>query len=220
MTPSSTPATTCQNGILTQQNGSSAPCPGNVTCANASSCRSGCTSRTDCSSYSATCSLAQNICVPDAVSVAAQAQGITPSTWTPEVHRTPNEVAALIQQAGVTIDDAGRAVFDELSASGLTPVFDPSLKNPVVGFNYCLTRIQGCSQATNGDLDGCIAVAPRCVSSSPWQDDPAGFDCCPESCLLEYLTDRKTSDAPTSMLEMSDSACYPGLTTFLNGGAP
>jgi hypothetical protein len=150
------------------------------------------------------------------VAAAASAFGVQPSAWEPDARRTPTEVANLLKDAGFEEDDAGRILLDDFSLGGVTMAFDPNLKTPLEGFRHCMHRIQAC-RATTGALDACVAAMPRCTSSSPWLDDAAGFDCCPQACLLEYFEDRSVHPPGEAAVRLAQSTCYPGLRTYLEG---
>jgi hypothetical protein len=162
------------------------------------------------------CAPGGHSCTPDAVSVVAQQRGITPSDWVPSIRRTPQQVADALVDAGYQEDDAGRVLFDNMAMGGLTPAFDPNLRTPQTGFRGCLDRLRACNAAT-GQLDACVAAAPRCASAQPWLDDPDAFDCCPSSCLIEYMNDRDSMSPSRAFLSVTDGMCYPGLQSYLEG---
>jgi hypothetical protein len=107
-------------------------------------------------------------------------------------------------------------LFNEIAMAGVVPAFNPHLKTPATGFEYCIERIQTCGAATQS-LDACVAANPRCASASPWQEDPTGFDCCPSECLLEYFDLRDSYEPGRALIELMHSLCYPGLQTYLEG---
>jgi hypothetical protein len=206
----------CNDGILSQRGvAGSAPCPGNLGCADAYTCKSTCMTRMDCESGFMECTSDAHACATDAVSVAATAQGVTPSKWKPPARNTPKQLGDMLLDAGLETDDAGRILLGSESANGLTLAFDPNSHTPLDGFQHCLARIQTCREQTS-EYDGCVAAAPRCASSTP-ADDPAGFDCCPSECLLEYFDDRKRMSAPKALLNVAQGMCYPGLQAYLRG---
>lgn len=190
------------------------PCAGGLVCQDETSCKTACTARTDCSSPYAECGPGGTGCQADAVSVAANARGVQPSDWVPAVRRTPADVAQLFRQAGFESDDQGRILFTDFAMGGVTLIFDPRVQNPATGFRGCMERIQAC-YVTRATLDACVAATPRCVSSTPWLDDPGGFDCCPNECLLEYFEQRANQSEGDAYINLSTSLCYPGLETYL-----
>jgi hypothetical protein len=207
---------TCQDGILSTRGVvGSAACAGELGCADANTCKTACTTRLDCESSFMECASDAHTCTADAVSVSASAQGVTPSQWKPPAVNTPKQLGAMLADAGLEMDDAGRILLGSESASGLTLAFDPNSHTPLDGFQHCLGRVQTCREQTS-EYDGCVAAAPRCSSSTP-ADDPAGFDCCPSECLLEYFDDRRTMSAPRALLSVAQGMCYPGLQAYLRG---
>jgi hypothetical protein len=66
-------------------------------------------------------------------------------------------------------------------------------------------------------VDGCVAAATRCVTQTPWLDDPGGFDCCPTECLLNYFESRQSTTEGAAMHVMMSSFCYPGLKAYFEG---
>jgi hypothetical protein len=222
------PAESCENGTYQGKGScetnsrtclvpSPVACAGGLGCASGTQCRAnpgdpGCQTRGDCGPYS-TCNTSQ-VCVPDATSVVVTQRGLTPSPWTPTTRTTPSDLANLLHSAGFERDAAGRIVF-EAEFGGVALAFDPNLKTPVTGFRYCLDRIQACFANTH-TMDECVAAAPRCVNDLP-VDDPGGFDCCPEACLLEYF-DRRTTEASAQAIQsLVRGTCYPGMQNYLEG---
>lgn len=223
------PEASCANGILTPGGHCApdaatcvatdltpAPCAGNVACRDDTSCKQSCASRTDCNGAFAECNTTTHSCEPDAVSVAASARGVQPSEWVPQVRRTPEQQAEFLRQHGFASDAQGRVLFNEIAMAGVVPAFNPDLKTPATGFEYCIERIQTCGAATQS-LDACVAANPRCASTNPWQDDPSGFDCCPSECLLQYFDLRDSYEPGRALIELIHSLCYPGLQTYLEG---
>jgi hypothetical protein len=66
--------------------------------------------------------------------------------------------------------------------------------------------------ALNSTIDGCVAAARRCSTSTPWLGDPSGDDCCPEACLVEYFTARQTSTAQQALQTFLATPCYAPTT--------
>lgn len=221
------PEASCADGVITPRGQCSStgpscvttaiapqPCAGGLECQDSTSCKTTCTARTDCTSPYAECAPGGAGCQPDAVSVAASARGVQPSDWEPEVRRTPEEVAQLFRQLGFEADEQGRILFPGLAMGGVIPAFDPNLHTPMIGFRRCMERIQACRVLTR-EVDACVASMPRCASTTPWLDDPAGLDCCPAECLSEYF-EKRTSQAPgKALIDLSQSLCYPGLESYL-----
>jgi hypothetical protein len=124
--------------------------------------------------------------------------------------RSSHEIVQLLQDAGVPRNDAG--VFLLSSTGGLIELgFDPHVHTPEQGFADCLNRLNACF-ALNRQVDKCVETAPRCRGNKPWLGDPAGIDCCPQSCASEYFTARTHGKTEAIALdEMAISHCYPGL---------
>jgi len=150
------------------------------------------------------------------------ATGITVSVWKPLIHRNSSDVGSVLKGVGYKPDASGRFQFENQSLGGLTLAYDPNLKNPTTGFRACIGRTTACQIATK-NLDDCMSGAPKCVSATPWKNDPNGEDCCPESCIREYFSNRKTQTPGVALSNVVDGMCYPGLQSYLNrseGGAP
>jgi|GEM_PF-3328867 len=205
----------CSDGRLSKRGQpGSAACAGALGCASATSCKAACTSRTDCQSPFQQCGGDHLSCVSDAVSIVASQRGLTPSTWKPQVRRTPQELADKLAAAGYPKDEAGNIILDTGPTAGVSLAFNPHIFTPQDGFRACTTRIRVCREQTN-QLDACVAAAPRCVLDHASVDDPAGFDCCPSQCLLEYFDNRTTQTPAISMLNVVSGTCYPGLREYL-----
>ena len=131
------------------------------------------------------------------------------------------ELAQRLQQAGYKTDDAGRIIFE--NETGLSLAYDPNLRDPTIGFRECMGNISACIEATAkspGKLDRCVRESSRCVSAKPWKGDPAGDDCCPESCVHEYFEMRKTQSEGWSWAQLLEGTCYPGMKEQLRGEKP
>jgi hypothetical protein len=184
-------------------------CPNNAGCAGPTSCKTGaCSQRTDCNRYT-TCDTTSGTCVPDPVSQAAGQLGSTPAKVLPPPRLTNEAIAAQLADAGFSSDDAGRFFIsgpdDTNTTLGLT--FDPNLRTPALSFKACVEYILSCVML-NGDVDSCVAQAPRCVSSTPWNGDPAGIECCPQACLLKYFSSRPATAPAAAMQSVAASTCY------------
>lgn len=219
-------------------------CNGNLECANATTCKPACTSPADCAIAHQICAPDGKSCIsdgkvchddgecprfndcasdgmsckPDAVLAAATARGVVPSTWEPPQLRTPQQVAAVMKAMGYPEDAQGRMIFPGSGFGGIDIGFDPHRADPITGLRSCLVRIQACI-VTGEKWDECIASVPRCQTATPWLGDPAGNDCCPAECLLEYFDARNTQHPRKAMDTMMGSSCYPGLRTFAEGAA-
>lgn len=114
-----------------------------------------------------------------------------------------------LRQAGLKPDDAGRFVLYDPTHSGLALAFDPNHHDWSTGFRQFFGGIDECIERTR-DVDGCFRAAPRCATATPWNRDPAGESCCPESCFREYFELRKTFSAAVAVTKLVDGRCYPG----------
>lgn len=211
-------------------------CGGGMKCADDTQCKPACTTPGDCQAPNQICSPDGTHCIPDgkvchnnaecpkfndcaadgksckpdAVLAAATAQGVAPSTWTPKIVRTPQEVAAWLVSQGYPLDEEGRVRLVTKAIGVVEPVFDPNKKTPITQFGRCIDRIDACRFATD-KLDECVAATPRCVTDTPWLDDPGGFDCCPSACLTHYFDLRTTESGPEAMVDLAEGDCYPQL---------
>jgi hypothetical protein len=90
--------------------------------------------------------------------------------------------------------------------------FDPTERRPFTGLNYCVNRILFCAEH-GSTIDACVNGRERCTTATPWDGlDPAGVDCYPENCLLEYLEDRSVGDSPSlAIAGFVNDGCYPGM---------
>jgi hypothetical protein len=132
-------------------------------------------------------------------------------------HPSRQDIADALKRAGYRPDDKGRIVLDPNAPISLA--YDPNLRDPTTGLRACVNRIDSCFEATS-HLESCIDGAPRCVSATPWKDDPAGDDCCPESCVREYHELRKTRTEGAAFTQVVRGTCYPGLKELLSGRKP
>jgi len=218
------PAHTCKGGALYGIDGAKiSDCPGSLACADATSCRVQCSERSDCADAFKTCASSGSGCIADHVTEVAATLGVTPSSWKPPVHRTRADIVASLLASGLTPDEKGRFVFEGITDVGLDLAFDPNLYDPMTGMRSCGMRINACfekSAQSASKLDSCVAASPRCVSSTPWKNDPGGEDCCPEACLLEYFDKRSTMSAAAALSSMVRGTCYPGMNAVLEGREP
>ncbi len=215
-------------------------CGGGLKCADDAHCKPACSSAADCQTPNQICAPDGKSCIsdgkvchnngecpkfndcaadglsckPDAVLAAATARGVTASTWQPEVSRDPEQLAAYLKTLGYPEDSQGRIVLDTLEMSSAEMRFNPKHKTPVTGFRRCMDHIDQCRFETK-KLDECVAAAPRCETDTPWLDDPGGWDCCPGQCLTDYFARRATRSGGQVMVDLSDGACYPHLTEYL-----
>jgi len=135
------------------------------------------------------------------------------------VHHSGRNVADTLKQAGYTQDDAGRFILDGSNGAGISLAYDPNLHDPTTGFRSCVARINACFERTS-HLEPCIDQAPRCVSQTPWKNDPAGDDCCPESCVDEFHQLRKTKIEVAAFMDMVSGTCYPGMKAIFSVKTP
>lgn len=134
--------------------------------------------------------------------------------WKSVSHRNRRQdVANALKLAGYPEDDAGRIILTP-DASGLALAYDPNAYSPALGFRSCINRINVCFEATK-QLERCMNETPRCVSSTPWKNDPAGDDCCPQSCIDEYYERRKKTSEGAAFMGMGRGTCYPGMKVVL-----
>jgi hypothetical protein len=185
-------------------------CPNSAGCDSPTSCKAGCSVRADCSSFQDDCNQ-QGLCVPDQASLLASQQGVTTASLVqPPPLRTNAEIAALLVDAGgFQVDDAGRVLIE--TVAGMDLMFDPNKRDPTSGLRLCLDYIEAC-MALNSTIDGCVAAARRCSTSTPWLGDPSGDDCCPQGCLVQYFTARQTSTAQQALQTFLTTPCYAPTT--------
>lgn len=132
------------------------------------------------------------------------------AAWKGVSHRNRRQdIANALKLAGYEEDDAGRIILTPDSA-GIALAYDPNLYDPTIGFRACMGHLTACLDVT-GHMDSCVRDAPRCVSATPWKNDPAGDDCCPESCIQEYLNLRKTASESAAGSLLVRGTCYPGM---------
>jgi hypothetical protein len=132
-------------------------------------------------------------------------------------HPSRQDIADALKHAGYKQDDKGRTILDPNAPISLA--FDPNQRDPTTGLRACVNGINSCYEATS-KFESCIDSAPRCVSATPWKDDPGGDECCPESCVQEYHELRKTKPQITAFRGMIDGTCYPGMKALLSGKTP
>jgi hypothetical protein len=187
----------------------SGPCAGNLGCADGVSCKTACATRADCAGPYAECQ-GPATCGPDQASQLATQKGITPVSWTPPPLRTPAQIAAVLEEAGVPQDDAGDFLLPSDTIAGIELAYNPSLQLPVTGLAMWTDYIDACMQ-TQGQVDPCIVSSERCQTATPWLGDPAGNDCVPEACLVIYLQARASGEDPVAALQtLYESDCYEG----------
>ena len=184
-------------------------CADGLACADATSCRTTCVSRADCGEYWLDCSDSGTRCEPDAGALLAESMGISPPEYTLRTARTPLEIAQLLDDAGIPRDSEGRFVYP-MRVAGHQLAFNPNRRLPSMGFSAMLTRLEACQVLEHGP-DECVASMPRCQSDEPWNDDPAGWDCWPEACVVEYLSERPARSPGRALERLFDSGCYPRL---------
>jgi hypothetical protein len=181
------------------------PCANDVACAEISSCKAACVLRSDCASRYNDCDPLAGTCTADQASLLAAKQGVSPAPRDPPPLRTNQEIAALLVDAGYPLDDAGRVLIESVAGMGLA--FDPNHRDIVSGVSLCLDYVESCMML-NKTIDGCVASARRCASSTPWLGDPSGDDCCPHACLLQYFTNRLTMSDEDAVQVFLRSNCY------------
>jgi hypothetical protein len=195
-------------------------CPNGNGCASATACNTGCQNRSNCASPYSDCNTVTGQCFPDQASQLAGQQGITPAATAPPPRLTNQEIAAMMADAGFPEDDAG--VFYFVSSDRNAPIvksFDPSISTPLTLFRNCMEYIETCALVNSGNFDGCVAKASRCATSTPWVSDPAGIECCPESCLVLYLQTREAQAAAVSLETVAQSTCVFGNVGGTDAGA-
>jgi hypothetical protein len=130
-------------------------------------------------------------------------------------HDRRQDLAEALKRAGYEADDAGRVILTP-NETGLSLGYDPNLHDPTTGFRACVAQIGSCLLTTKTE-DECVRDSSRCVSATPWKDDPAGDDCCPESCIQEYFELRKTRSDMAALQRVVDGTCYPGMKDLASG---
>jgi hypothetical protein len=157
--------------------------------------------------------------VADSATVAATARGVTPVNVDMPPYKSTAQAADELADAGFPRLDGGAVAIPTLSFGGMVPVIDPSQKTPAMSYRACMNFVTVCWMATK-NVDGCVAAAPRCLTSTPWLGDPAGEDCCPESCLAEYFVDRSSMEPVKALKRWRTSGCYPSEPGYFDGGLP
>ena len=135
--------------------------------------------------------------------------------WAARHHDRRQDIAEALKRAGYQADDAGRIILTP-NETGLSLAYDPNLHDPTTGFRSSMALIDSCLMSTKS-IDDCVRDAPRCVSSTPWKNDPAGDYCCPESCFREYFELRKTQSDMAAIQQLGRGTCYPGMKELLSG---
>ena len=209
----------CQDGMLTHADGSTAQCPGHLGCADANSCRTQCISHSDCADSIGMLCASGVTCVMDGAATLAAARGVTPVKWAAPAAKSPQQIADELVQLGYQKDETGTILAPGAYSNGVQFGFDPNLKTPLTGVRSCLYRVQACMVSTM-KVDECVAATPRCEGATPWLGDPAGLDCCPEACLEKYFTRRATSNERVALDEFLFSGCYPELSAYLAQDSP
>jgi hypothetical protein len=193
-------------------------CGGGLGCGSGTACKTTCVSRVDCKG-GYTCGPGGASCVADSATVAANAFGVTPVDVKLPRYKPISEMADELADAGYPRVDGGGVAIPTISFGGIVGVVDPSHRTPAMSYRACVNYLAVCMQATK-KVDGCVASAPRCVTSTPWLGDPAGDDCCPESCLAEYFVDRQTMGPSEALGRWRTSGCYPSEPGYYDGGLP
>lgn len=102
--------------------------------------------------------------------------------------------------------------------------FDPKGGSPVWGLSLCRQSILTCMRALIYDAgirdareleQRCVAQVPRCVTSTPWLDDPAGPGCCPQACIDAHQKDGRTILERKPSEGFFDDSCYPGIEEYM-----
>jgi hypothetical protein len=131
-------------------------------------------------------------------------------------HPSGQDIADALKRAGYKQDEKGRIILDPNAPISLA--YDPNLRDPTTGLRACVNGINSCYGTSK--FESCIDSAPRCVSATPWKDDPGGDECCPESCVQEYHELRKTRTEGAAFMKVFRGTCYPGLKALLSGRKP
>jgi hypothetical protein len=146
---------------------------------------------------------------------------VTPADFVAPRLRTQEEIADILVSQGLYRDEQGRVRFPNLTFSGIEWAFDPSLTSPLEALTSCLMRIELCAMSTTFSVDECVAATPRCITETPWLNDPGGNDCCPLACLQDYFDRREAGDGEAVALNhFRTSDCFPGLEEYLTGVSP
>ena len=182
-------------------------CGGGLACAaDGQTCRSACGSRGDCLSRYQQCANGTT-CVADRASQLATGLGVTPEDWTPPPLRTPLELGAILADAGIPRDDAGRFILPLEDIGGIQFLYDPAKRDAAMGHRLFNNYLQTCF-AMRSHIDSCVASVSRCQTSKPWLGDPSGSDCAPAACLELYFQERAANSEPVALRHMLESTCY------------
>ena len=123
------------------------------------------------------------------------------------------------------VDEEGKRVLIDAPSGGdrIRVRADETLRDPVTAKGGCLHEVIGCIEGGRVKDDAavtrCVSAAPSCDGERPWE---AAERCCPSACRDAYLTAASSEGARAAFLaHIADGReCYPGLATFLDGGAP
>lgn len=86
---------------------------------------------------------------------------------------------------------------------------DPTVRDPLTGLGTCSDLLTYCFEPGVKSLDDCAREVPRCTTKEPWNES----DCCPDSCVDDYLDARKTAE-PLAAFDAAlyqNGSCYPGV---------
>lgn len=206
------PLSTCSNGIYTPGGTCGGgctvatqpvPCLGGLACADATSCRTTCDSRTDCAHHWMQCNANANGCQPDSTATHATQAGIPLVDFTPKplTPTDPNNTKLEEVEPGVWALP--------YVAGGMRLAIDTRNPTPGNGLEWCAYWIKAC-MLTDASTDSCVASAPRCVGDEPWKNLDQQ-PCCPAACLDTYLESRQTKNEADSLVDIAYSGCYPGI---------
>ena len=135
----------------------------------------------------------------------------------PETMRA-DESAQGLRQAAADASSGKRWHYDDAGGVvGLRPdnsivrLGPPPERSPERLFEHCIQLLSQCGIAEDTNAaNTCFARIRRCATKTPWLDDPAGVDCCPQKCMTVADGEKAKPDyAPSSvMLLVSESRCF------------
>lgn len=145
----------------------------------------------------------------------ASRASVKPAELTLPLPPSPTEIANRLRDAGFPANKDGVIVTGP-GVGGLAPGYDPKqAETPVAGAAACVGQVTACIAVTRSGADACVLATRRCKTRTPWLGDPAGRDCCPDTCVDAYFHAREVTCDSQATKVFLHSSCYPGLPDHL-----